>query len=274
MKITKAKLKQIIKEELQVILTNEEVEEMFGEEVRAQVEEMESKEITKEAIMEEIQSDPELLSAIDKLADSIDNLDVSIDFLSAAFTGESAFSIGSGQRSRGRAYRPKMQRAAPEQVKESEQLRDQQKMDAAQDVAGQDRSFEAWIAVVFNKGAQIDDNSPNPYDAWMSGQTPEEYARGLSEGLFGGKFGDKKPTPKSGKKRAMTDREKEKINRFLKATGGKEIDERKLSKGEEKEKEKIVKGMKKSKGDFKKRYGKDAESVMYATATKIAKEKK
>ena len=31
--------------------------------------------------------------------------------------------------------------------------------------------------------------------------------------------------------------------------------------------------MKKSKGDFEKRYGKDAESVMYATATKIAKEK-
>ena len=38
MKITKAKLKQIIKEELEVVLTNEEVEEMFGEEVRAQVE--------------------------------------------------------------------------------------------------------------------------------------------------------------------------------------------------------------------------------------------
>ena len=103
-------------------------------------------------------------------------------------------------------------------------------------------------------------------------QLPDE--EDLDEGLFGGKFGDKKPTPKSGNKRAMTDREKEKINRFLKATGGKEIDERKLSKGEEKEKEKIVKGMKKSKGDFKKRYGKDAESVMYATATKIAKDKK
>ena len=47
-----------------------------------------------------------------------------------------------------------------------------------------------------------------------------------------------------------------------------------MSKGEEKEKEKIVKGMKKSKKDFKQRYGDDAESVMYATATKIAKDKK
>jgi hypothetical protein len=170
MKITKAKLKQIIKEELEVVLTNEEVEEMFGEEVRAQVEAMESKEITKEAIMEEMQSDPALLGAIDKLIDSIEGLDVSIDFLSAAFTGESAFSIVSGQRTRGRAYRPKAVRPA----------------------------------------APMDED----------------------------------------------------------------LDERKLSKGEEKEKEKVIKGMKKSKSDFKKRYGDDAESVMYATATKIAKDKK
>ena len=184
----------------------------------------------KQIILEEIQSDPALLSAIDKLADSIDNLDVSIDFLSAAFTGESAFSIGSGQRSRGRAYRPKIQRPAPEPVSESEQFRDQQKMNAAQEVAGQEMSFERWVAVVFQKGVQIDRNSPNPYDAWMSGQSPEEYAGSLNE--------------------------------------------RKLSKGEKKKKERVVKGMKKSKKDFKKRYGDDAESVMYATATKIAKDKK
>lgn len=36
--------------------------------------------------------------------------------------------------------------------------------------------------------------------------------------------------------------------------------------------EDIVKGMKKNLKDFTKRYGKDAESVMYATATKMAKE--
>jgi 5'(3')-deoxyribonucleotidase len=50
------------------------------------------------------------------------------------------------------------------------------------------------------------------------------------------------------------------------------VEEGSLSKGEEKKKEKYVKGMKKSKGDFKDRYGKDAEAVMYATATKMAKE--
>ena len=49
------------------------------------------------------------------------------------------------------------------------------------------------------------------------------------------------------------------------------LSERELTKPETKEKERIVKGMKKNKGDFKDRYGKDAEAVMYATATKNAK---
>jgi hypothetical protein len=50
-----------------------------------------------------------------------------------------------------------------------------------------------------------------------------------------------------------------------------QMDERTLSKGETAEKERIVKGMKKSLAGFKERYGKDAKSVMYATATKAAK---
>ena len=52
------------------------------------------------------------------------------------------------------------------------------------------------------------------------------------------------------------------------------FNERSLTKSEEDKKEDIVKGMKKDKKGFKQRYGDDAESVMYATATKIAKEKK
>ena len=52
------------------------------------------------------------------------------------------------------------------------------------------------------------------------------------------------------------------------------INEEKMTPGEKKGKEKIVKGMKKAKGDFKKRYGKDAEQVMYATATKRAMDEK
>jgi len=50
------------------------------------------------------------------------------------------------------------------------------------------------------------------------------------------------------------------------------LSDRTLTKGEENKKEKYVKGMKKNKGDFEKRYGDDAKAVMYATATKMAKE--
>jgi hypothetical protein len=50
-----------------------------------------------------------------------------------------------------------------------------------------------------------------------------------------------------------------------------EMNERELSKDETAEKERIVKGMKKSLAGFKSRYGKDAKSVMYATATARAK---
>ncbi len=49
-----------------------------------------------------------------------------------------------------------------------------------------------------------------------------------------------------------------------------EIIERKMTSSEKDKKEKYVKGMKKDKGGFTKRYGKDGESVMYATATKMS----
>jgi hypothetical protein len=50
-----------------------------------------------------------------------------------------------------------------------------------------------------------------------------------------------------------------------------QMDERTLTAAETKEKEKNVKGMKKSLSGFKARYGDDAKSVMYATATSMAK---
>ena len=49
------------------------------------------------------------------------------------------------------------------------------------------------------------------------------------------------------------------------------MQERKLTKPEARAKERIVKDLKGAKADFKKRYGKDAKAVMYATATKRAK---
>ena len=47
MKITKAQLKQLIKEELQVVLTNEEAGELFGLEVQKELEEAEDLNLSK-----------------------------------------------------------------------------------------------------------------------------------------------------------------------------------------------------------------------------------
>jgi 5'(3')-deoxyribonucleotidase len=64
----------------------------------------------------------------------------------------------------------------------------------------------------------------------------------------------------------------EEVEKWIAAGNAVKIKERKLTKGEEKKKEKNVKGMKKNKDDFEKRYGKESKAVMYATATKMAKE--
>ena len=48
MKITKDRLKQIIKEELEVTLTNEEAGELFGPEVQEELERMEKEALKKE----------------------------------------------------------------------------------------------------------------------------------------------------------------------------------------------------------------------------------
>ena len=58
--------------------------------------------------------------------------------------------------------------------------------------------------------------------------------------------------------------------RMNKARG---IEEKKMTEKEMDKREDIVKGMKKNKSGFKKRYGDDAKSVMYATATKLAMKK-
>ena len=51
------------------------------------------------------------------------------------------------------------------------------------------------------------------------------------------------------------------------------IEEKKLTEPETNKKEEVVKSMKKGLAGFKARYGDRAKSVMYATATKIAKDK-
>mgnify|MGYP001156925477 FL=1 len=50
MKLTRAQLKQIIREELEVVLTNEEAGELFGPEVQEELERMEKEAQKKEEV--------------------------------------------------------------------------------------------------------------------------------------------------------------------------------------------------------------------------------
>ena len=72
------------------------------------------------------------------------------------------------------------------------------------------------------------------------------------------------------RERAIANREKG-VHRAVKRLTKENIQERSLTEPEMKKKEDIVKSMKKGLSGFKARYGKDAKSVMFATATKQAK---
>jgi len=62
----------------------------------------------KEIIKEEVESNSELIDAINSLSDTIADLDISIDFLSSAVTGETASSLSGQQRGLGRFATPKV----------------------------------------------------------------------------------------------------------------------------------------------------------------------
>jgi len=81
------------------------------------------------------------------------------------------------------------------------------------------------------------------------------------------------PDANRGQGEVVTRKQMEKKRRkSLRQEEVEQVDERVLDKAEKGEKERIVKGMKKKFSSFKDRYGKDAKSVMYATATKMAKD--
>ena len=141
----------------------------------------------KQIILEEVQSDPELLDAIEKLSDSIDSLDVSIDFLSAAFTGESGVSIGAAQRQLGRAYKPKVRPSPPPMAEalgmDQEAELSTKVIPLLMKIAGGNK--DVATEMVEKLGELVD-------------QLPDE--EDLDEGLFGGDFDiAKKKSPKPGK---------------------------------------------------------------------------
>jgi hypothetical protein len=103
-------------------------------------------------------------------------------------------------------------------------------------------------------------------------------AAGEKRGRGRPKKTDKAPervTAKAYKHKGSRKMSKEEIDEAIAALeeAGYSVKERKLSSSEKEEREDIVKGMKKNKGEFSKRYGKRGEEVMYATATKMAKER-
>ena len=106
--------------------------------------------------------------------------------------------------------------------------------------------------------------------AQKSGKIPMGHAEGYAPGDVDQKVGAVTAIPKKdqddAKARilAKTKAKREKIKEAA-------LEEKVLDKAETDEKEKIVKGMKKNLKGFKSRYGANAKSVMYATATKMAK---
>ena len=106
-------------------------------------------------------------------------------------------------------------------------------------------------------------------------QSSDAYDHGEEENRRYYEGGDSESDSDSAdRERRMANREKG-IGRAVKKITKEEletIEERSLTASESKKKEDIVMSMKKGLSGFKERYGKDAKSVMYATATKRAKE--
>ncbi len=73
-----------------------------------------------EIIKEEIEGMSILASSIDDLSEKIDALDVSIDYLASAMTGQSALSIGTTQGNLGRAASAKMPMREEETLDEAD----------------------------------------------------------------------------------------------------------------------------------------------------------
>ena len=77
MKLTQSQLKQIIKEELEVVLTNEEAGDLFGEEVQKQLDD----DMIDDALKEESGEADQEAEMIEKLEDKIESLSLRINNL-------------------------------------------------------------------------------------------------------------------------------------------------------------------------------------------------
>ena len=117
---------------------------------------------------------------------------------------------------------------------------------------------------------QIDELSKDTLSMYVK---KAHYSGGMAD-FKHGRIADKRGDSKDKMKLSKISRNRERgINKAVDRLTKEDVqmDERTLTSAETKEKEKNVKGMKKNLSGFKSRYGDDAKSVMYATATKMAK---
>ena len=265
-----------------------------------------SKDQIKKILVEEIDNNRDLSKAINSLANKIDDLDISIDFLASAITGEQALSIGLRQKALGRVASAHKTRSLDEghggegSMARSQLGRTTELAAMLQSMIQDDSNLEEWVeskitkahdylssVLNYMRGEQLSERVYEPGEKRPIQIIEEDLRDVLScymQELV--EMGHDSDRVAFGMERLISD---------IQISGGKgakcdsmavrptidptdvplrRVAEKKLTKPEKKEKEKIVKGMKKSKKDFEDRYGEDAESVMYATATKMAKEKK
>ena len=262
----------------------------------------------KQYILQEMQTDQALLNAIKSLTDSIEDLDISIDYLSSTFTGDDPFTVGMYQKGAGRLASP-LNKAELSEGHDGEgsmavrQLNNlSQMVQELQGMVDENDNHEEWVESKITKahdylntvlnylsGAEPDFDPVNERVYQAGEQRPVDIIKNDLQELLScymkelETMGHDADLIAFGMKRVISD---------IQISGGKgsqcdsvavrptvdptdapyrRVAERELTNAEEDEKEDIVKGMKKNKKDFKKRYGKDAESVMYGAATNIAK---
>ena len=141
-----------------------------------------------------------------------------------------------------------------------------------------EQGIKALDEVFAEEVEQLDELSKTTLGSYIKkaakDQSSDAYDHGEEENRRYYEGGDSESDSDSAdRERRMANREKG-IGRAVKKITKEEIEtieERSLTASESKKKEDIVMSMKKGLSGFKERYGKDAKSVMYATATKQAK---
>jgi len=117
---------------------------------------------------------------------------------------------------------------------------------------------------------QLDELSPGTLKSY-AGKAQKDLGVAKQEIQSAGSSGDDEGFSKAVDRKMNREAGIKKAKERLNKEEVEQVEERSLTEPEMKKKEEVVKSMKKGLQGFKDRYGADAKSVMYATATKIAK---